>query len=131
MTAELYWLTLTAGVTALFWAPYASDWILQRGPMGAMGNPSAADPARHHWADRAKRAHYNSVENLVAFAPLVLIAQSAGISTTLTVFACKLYFFVRLAYYFVYLAGIPVIRTLLFLTGFAAQMMLCYALLNA
>ncbi len=131
MTPELYWLALTTGVTALFWMPYATDWILQRGPMGAMGNPTPDDPRRHAWADRAKRAHYNTVENLVAFAPLVLIAQAAGVSTATTIFACQLYFWVRLAYYFVYLAGIPVVRTLLFLAGFAAQMLMFHALLSA
>jgi len=130
MTNELYWLAMTAGVTALFWMPYATDWIIQRGPMGAMGNPAASDPQRHGWADRAKRAHYNSVENLVAFAPLVLVASIAGISNATTLLACKLYFWARLAYYPVYSAGIPVVRTMLFMTGFVAQMMMFYALLT-
>jgi len=120
---------MTAGITALFWMPYATDWIIQRGPMGAMGNPGKNDPDRRLWADRAKRAHYNSVENLVTFAPLILVLNAAGISTPTTVLAAEFYFWVRLVYYPVYTAGIPVIRTLLFIAGFVAQMMLFYVLL--
>ena len=131
MSEELYWLMLTAGVTAIFWMPYAMDWIIQRGPLGAMGNPSASDPARHAWADRAKRAHYNSVENLVTFAPLVIVAHLAGISTTTTILACQIYFWTRLAYYPVYTAGIPVLRTLLFIASNVAQLILLYTLLTA
>jgi len=131
MSTELYWLALTSGITALFWMPYATDWIIQRGPMGAMDNPTKDDPDRHLWADRAKRAHYNSVENLVAFAPLALIVHAAGISSALTVLAVKLYFWARLAYFPVYAMGIPVVRTLLFMTGFVAQMMLFYAIVAA
>lgn len=130
MTQELYWLILTAGVTALFWLPYATDWIIQRGLMGAMGNPGNSDPARHGWADRAKRAHYNSVENLVTLVPLVLAVHLSGVSSAFTVLAVKIYFWARLAYYPVYAIGIPVIRTLLFITGFVAQMMLLYKLLQ-
>jgi len=131
MTIELYWLTLTCGITALFWMPYTLDWIVQRGPMGAMGNPTKDDPERHLWADRAKRAHYNSVENLVTFVPLVLVMHTIGVSTSMTLFAVKLYFWARLIYYPVYTLGIPVVRTLLFLTGFVAQMILFYALVTA
>ena len=43
MSIELFWLTLTVVMTALFWIPYILDRIAVRGLMGAMANPSPAD----------------------------------------------------------------------------------------
>src|SRR5207248_6624010 len=57
------------------------------------------------WAERQMRAHANAVENLVIFAPLVLVAHALSISTGATVFACALYFWARLAHYIIYKIG--------------------------
>ena len=54
----------------------------------------------------------SAVENLVIFAPLVLTARALSITTTMTAFACALYFWSRLTYVVVYTLGIPVLRTL-------------------
>ncbi len=45
MSKELYWLTLTAAMTALLWVPYILDRIMVRGTMGALANPSVNDNA--------------------------------------------------------------------------------------
>lgn len=63
------------------------------------------------WAGRATRAHRNMLESLVLFAALILVAQAAGISTPMTVLGAQLFFWARLAYAVVYLAGIPWLRT--------------------
>lgn len=130
MSKELFWLTLTAAMTGLFWLPYILDRIMVRGLMGAMANPSPSAPPPSRWAERQMRAHTNAVENLVVFAPLVLTANALGISTGATATACAVYFWARLAHYLVFTFGIPVARTLAFAAGFAAQAVLALAILK-
>ena len=76
MTRELMWLTLTVILTGLLWVPYILDRIMVRGLMGAMANPSRNDKPQSAWAQRLYFAHTNAVENLVIFAPLVLILDA-------------------------------------------------------
>ena len=73
-------------------------------------------------------AHVNAVENVAIFAPLVLTARALGIATTVTAFACALYFWSRLAHVVIYTLGIPVLRTLSFAAGFVAQVLLVLAI---
>jgi uncharacterized MAPEG superfamily protein len=61
------------------------------------------------------------------FAPLVLILDAQGHSTMSTAIACAVYFWARLAHVIVYTLGIPVLRTLAFAVGFAAQAALVLA----
>jgi uncharacterized MAPEG superfamily protein len=121
------WLTLTIILTGIMWIPYILDRIIKRGLMGAMANPSRNDKPQSEWAQRLYFAHTNAVENLIVFAPLVLILDSQGIATESTAIACAVYFWARLAHVIVYVLGIPVLRTLAFAVGFAAQVMLVLA----
>jgi uncharacterized MAPEG superfamily protein len=127
MSRELLWLTLTVILTGLMWVPYILDRITVRGMMGAMANPSPRHKAQSPWAQRLYFAHTNAVENLIIFAPLVLILEAQGHSTQSTVIACAVYFWARLAHVVVYTMGVPVLRTLAFAVGFAAQVALALA----
>jgi len=127
MTKELLWLTLTIILTGLMWVPYILDRIMARGLMGAMANPSRGDKPQSPWAQRLYFAHTNAVENLVIFAPLVLILDAQGHSTESTAIACAVYFWARLVHAVVYTMGIPVLRTLAFTVGFLAQAALVLA----
>jgi uncharacterized MAPEG superfamily protein len=131
LTPELTWLAIIAAATALMWVPYVLESFVSRGILATMGNPSPDDPPAAGWACRAKRAHMNALENLAAFAALVLAAALAGISTPATVLAAKVYTVARLGHYIVYAAGIPVIRTLLFLIGVGATLVIASAILGA
>ena len=128
MTRELLWLTLTVIVTGLLWIPYILDRIMVRGPAGAMANPSRRDKPQSAWAQRLYFAHTNSVENLMIFAPLVLILDSMNYTTQATVIACAVYFWARLAYTIIYTAGIPVLRTVAFTVAFLCQVVLALAI---
>lgn len=128
MTKELFWLTLTVVLTGLLWVPYILDRIMVRGVARTMGNPSRNDKPQSPWAERLYFAHTNAVDNLIVFAPLVLILDTLGISTRLTAIACATYFWARLAHAIVYAAGFPVVRTLAFAVGFVAQAVLVYAI---
>jgi uncharacterized MAPEG superfamily protein len=127
MSGEFKWLTLTVILTGLMWVPYILDRIMVRGLIGAMANPSRNDKPQSAWAQRLYFAHTNAVENLMIFAPLVLILDALNHSTQSTMIACAVYFWARLAHAIVYTMGVPVLRTLAFTVGFAAQVVLALA----
>jgi uncharacterized MAPEG superfamily protein len=122
VTTELYWLILTVLMTALFWVPYILDRLAVRGVWPALSDTQPEGGGPHSlWAQRAIKAHRNGVENLAIFVPAVLVAHLLNISTPATKIAVVIYFFARLIHFFVYLAGVPVVRTLAFTVGWAAQ----------
>ncbi|MGB8487232.1 MAG: MAPEG family protein, partial [Xanthobacteraceae bacterium] len=93
-----------------------------------MDNPKPNDTPQSPWAMRLYFAHTNAVENLVIFAPLVLILDSLNISTAVTVLACAIFFWARLAHAILYALGVPVLRTLAFTVGFICQVVLVLAI---
>jgi uncharacterized MAPEG superfamily protein len=104
--------------------------ILTRGPVRTLANPDPAFPLDPAWAERARRAHSNAVENLAVFAPLVIIAALMGASTPATLLASKVYLGARLVHYIVYTAGIPVVRTLAFVVSVGATLVIAVAVLS-
>jgi uncharacterized MAPEG superfamily protein len=128
LTRELFWLTMTVGLTALMWIPYTINRVQVRGLMGAMANPSRNDAPQSEWANRMMFAHDNAVENLIIFAPLVLILNALDYSSTTTVLACSVYFWSRVAHLVLYTVGIPILRTVTFTVGFIAQAVLLIAI---
>lgn len=69
------------------------------------------------------------MENLIVFAALVLVGSVAQVSNQITVAATVIYMWSRLAHYLIYVAGIPVLRTLSFLVGFGCQVAMAVQLL--
>jgi uncharacterized MAPEG superfamily protein len=128
MTPEIFWLTLTVILTGLLWVPYVLNRTAVRGLGGAMANPSRTDKPHAEWATRLMFAHDNAVENLIVFAPLVLILAQIDYSSKWTVYACAVYFWSRVVHLIVYTLGLPVFRTLAFLVGFLAQVVLALAI---
>ena len=68
-------------------------------------------PALTGWAGRAARAHFNMLESLVLFAALVLACVLAQKTNSTTLLGAQLFFWARLVYAIVYLAGVPWLRT--------------------
>jgi uncharacterized MAPEG superfamily protein len=68
-------------------------------------------PERAGWAGRAQRAHFNMLESLALFATLVLVAQITNHTNATTALGAQLFFWARLAYAVIYVAGIPWVRT--------------------
>jgi uncharacterized MAPEG superfamily protein len=128
MSREIFWLTMTVILTGVLWVPYILDRIRVRGLWKALDNPARNDKPQSAWAQRLYFAHTNAVDNLVIFAPLVLILDAIGRSTESTAIACAVYFWSRLAHAIVYTLGIPVLRTLAFTVGFLAQAALVLAI---
>jgi uncharacterized MAPEG superfamily protein len=129
---ELYWLTLTTLMTALFWVPYIINWMIEQGVVKAVWDPDDYDHSRPQaaWAMRMHQAHGNAVENLVIFAPLVLTLHALDISSDATVTACAVYFWARAAHFLVFTFAVPLLRVLTFATAFGAQMVLGLVLLG-
>jgi len=130
VTTELYWLTLTALMTALFWVPYVLNRMVMTGLGGALAGGGPDHSGHSVWAQRAIKAHTNAVENLAIFAPIVLTAHVLGISNGATKTAVVVYFFARLLHYLVYSAGIPAARTLTFTAGWLAQIAVIASILR-
>ena len=123
MTGSATWLAASAAFTGLMWMPYLVDRIVRIGARRTLGNPAIGDvQALSPWAQRALRAHQNAVENLVVFAALVAGAILAGRGEApLVVAAARIYFFARVVHFVVYVAGVPLVRTVAFTVGFFAQ----------
>jgi len=130
LTTELFWLTMTITMTALMWVPYIINRLIEQGMGQALLDPQGDKTTRFAWAKRMMQAHYNAIENLAIFAPLVLILHVTKMDTEYTAMACIVYFYARLAHYLLYSFGVPGLRTPAFAIGFAAQLVLILTLLN-
>lgn len=122
MSSELTYLTLSALLTGVLWIPYILALIAQFGLGPALMDTQHEFRLEQAWARRAQRAHTNAVENLIVFAAVVLALELSHTHNALSGTAAMIYFFSRVAHAAVYLARVPVVRTLLFFVGFICQM---------
>jgi uncharacterized MAPEG superfamily protein len=125
---ELFWLAATTAMTGPMWVPYVLLRIFKTGLWSALKNPQPdADPPTG-LRRRMIAAHANALDNLGLFAAVVLIAVLAHRTSPLTASAATAYFFARLVHYVVYVAGIPVVRTLAFAAGRAACLTILFVI---
>ena len=122
MTPELWWMTWTALLAAGLWIPYIVG-INTAADADARDNfTRPADPSLERpWVHRAFRAHLNLLEQFLPMLALVLIANSAGVSSTVTVWATGLFFILRIAHAVGMVSGVArfPLRPLIFTAGFA------------
>ena len=128
MKPELFYLALVTALTGLLWVPYIVDRLLVRGLLDAVGYPENPKP-QSPWARRLMKAHSNAVENLVVFAPLVLLAHATGITGPAIATSAAVYFWARLVHALAYTFAVPWVRTLSFTAGFLAQACIAWQLL--
>lgn len=134
MQNEIYWLTLTLLVTALMWMPYILDLLFKNRILDPILKPYTADlKPISPWAERAKAAHKNSVENLVIFAPLVVVCYllRGQINSDAVTTAAMIYLVSRILHYLVYVFRLPVLRTVFFFVGFGVNIFLALQILGA
>ena len=131
LTTELFWLVLTILLTAVMWIPYILNRLSEQGFLTALWDPDGKTASNIGWANRMMSAHVNAVENLVIFAPLVIILHVTGSTNSLTATTCAIYFFARLTHFIVFALRVPVMRIITFAIGFMMQMILVYTLLTA
>ena len=128
MKTELLYLAMVTALTGILWVPYIIDRALVRGLIDAVGYPENPKP-QSPWAQRLMKAHANAVENLVVFAPLVLLANALGITGSAVATAAVVYFWARLVHAISYALAVPWVRTLSFTVGFFAQACIAWQLL--
>ena len=128
MKTELLYLALVTALTGLLWVPYILDRLAVRGLLDAVGYPENPKP-QSPWAQRLMKAHTNAVENLVVFAPLVLLAHVSGITSPVVGTAAMVYFWARVVHAAAYTFAVPWVRTLSFAVGFFAQAAIAWVLL--
>jgi uncharacterized MAPEG superfamily protein len=125
MTTELTMLTLSAVLCLLLPnVAVASLRGLEGGFTWGLGNRDTPAPGLPAWAERARRAHANLVENLVVFAALVLTAHVAGKSNAWTALGAQLFFWARVAYAVFYIGGLPWLRTGSWLVSIAGVLLI-------
>ena len=131
MTTELTMLTLSAVMCLLL--PNVAILALPGVPGGfawGLGNrDTPAPPGLPAWAERARRAHANLVENLVVFAALVLTAHVAGRTNSMTALGAQLFFWGRVAHFATYTGGLVPWRTLAFSVAIVGEWMIALQLL--
>jgi uncharacterized MAPEG superfamily protein len=130
LTPELYWSVLTAGLASVLWIPYILQRIVELGPIEAFRDPLHDIATKAPWAQRAKSAHLNMIENLLVFAVLAVTIQIVGGGNSATAIAAPLFFATRAAHFIIYSLGLPWIRTPMFLIGFGCQLTLLATILS-
>lgn len=100
----LTWLTVVAAslIRARAWTP--------KGLTLAFGNRDNL-PEATPLAGRAQRAAANSLENLLFFAALALVAQAAGATNERVLLGAQIFLWARVVYLPVYVLGIAFVRT--------------------
>ena len=127
MTIELTMLLLSVSLLMLILLIQASAGILSNGLIAQAG---ARDdlPEKKPFHARVTRLRDNMMENLLMFAPVVLVANAIGISNDMTVLGAELFFYARLVHAVIYLAAIPLIRPLPFAIAWAGIIMIALQL---
>ena len=119
-------LTMLLWVSILYVAQIAVAAVgadIKNGVAWGLGNREV-NPELPGWNGRASRAHVNMAESLLPFACLVLIAHGTGRLGELSVLGAEVFFVSRLAYAFLYLGGVKVLRSLAYFGGIAGMIMI-------
>ena len=135
MTETYQYLALSGVLTVLLWTPYIVARLFVWGLGGFLKNytgdfPREA-PEQPLWAERAQRSHLNMVETMPAFIAVVL---AASLITNGTLAAANtwaaVFFYARLVHAFVYIAGIPYLRTPVYLVSWFSILAIAYLTLG-
>jgi uncharacterized MAPEG superfamily protein len=93
--------------------------------------PRDTIPDRGKYAGRAERALVNMKENLPFFlVPALLALAMDGVNMPAAILAAQVFFFARVAYVAVYVAGVPWVRSVVFSVGMGANLYGLWALTN-
>lgn len=95
-----------------------------------MGARDGVPPPSRPVTQRLQRAQANLFETLPLFAAAVLIADATATSGTLTVWGSALYLGGRVLYVPLYAAGIPMLRTVVWMGSMAGLVMLVAAIVR-
>ena len=127
-------LTLVVCMAAITWLSLlmaslirAKGWTMS-GMQYAMSNRENP-PDATAFAGRADRTARNNVENFVLFAALALVAHVTRSESDRVALGADIFFWSRVLFIFVYYAGIPYVRTLIWTAGSVGLAIMVSALL--
>ena len=129
MTVELTMLVYSVGLLLIIVLIQASAGILANGLLAQAGSRDEL-PEKKVFHARVTRLRDNMIENLLMFAPVVLVANAVGVSNEATVLGASLFFYARLVHAIIYLAGWPYIRPIPFAIGLVGIIMVARPLLT-
>ena len=124
LSHEMAALAWVAAFTSILWVPIILNRISEMGLWTALKNPQPDVRPESDWAYRLANAHRNAIENLVVFAPLVLIVHVQGLESRLTATVAGVFLMSRIAHAVIYTLGIPFFRTVAFAIGFGCEILL-------
>jgi uncharacterized MAPEG superfamily protein len=125
---------LTIELNVLFWSAILYLLHILVAAVGADANNGIAWAVGNHdtqpelpeWVNRARRAQANLAENLLPFACLILVAHQSGNVGYWSALGAQIFLVSRIAFWFLYLAGIKVLRTLAYLCGVVGIFMVAF-----
>ena len=130
METAYFYLGLSGLLTVLLWTPYILSRAITWGLPTFLNNyPEGfpkTQPDAPMWAQRSQRAHLNMVETLPAFAAVVVAAGALSQSSAHEAIAmwAEVFFYARVGHAIIYTAGIPYLRTPIYLVSWAAVLMI-------
>ncbi len=128
MTPELLLLLYSVILTFILIMIPAGNALISNGA-AAQGGPRDNLPEPSVLNKRATRLSNNMLENMVLFAPLVLMAHVADASNATTLLGAQIFFYARIVHAVVYLAGLPWVRPLAWVVGVVGMGMIAFQLL--
>src|SRR5207245_8972652 len=120
MTTDLVMLAASAGLTGACVLPYGLG-MWTRWPVREVLGTRDGPPPLPPWAERARRAQRNMLENFPHFAALVLVANAAGLANYQTGLGATMFFWARLVHAVVYITGIWWLRAPAYFAGVAGE----------
>jgi len=118
--------TVVLGLVQLILAAFFN--AQKYGMSWAFGNRDKPIPPLEGVGGRTVRAFHNFRETFPLFAALILLAAALGHHDSLTLWGAQLYFWGRLVYLLVYMAGIVYLRTLVWAVSLVGLILLLIAL---
>jgi uncharacterized MAPEG superfamily protein len=126
----LLYSTLLTWVMVMFAATVRNRLWTVRGLIWGAGNRDQPGPEQIAITGRADRAAKNMLENLLFFVALLLTARAAGVPSEDLVLPARIFFYARLAYFPVYVIGIPWLRTVCWAIGVIGMAMIAAEMIS-
>ncbi len=128
MTTEIHMLawSIALGFAYVFAAAYFAT--ARRGLAWNAGNRDEPTSPLQGPGGRAQRASHNFLETFAFFAAAVLAVTALHLESPRTALGAQLYFWARLVYLPVYVIGIPVLRSLVWVVSFVGIVLVVSAL---
>jgi uncharacterized MAPEG superfamily protein len=101
-----------------------------QGMLAAFGNREHM-PEAHDFAGRTERAARNMLENMVLFTALALVATVGGVTDPHVELGARIFYWARIVYIPVYMAGIPYLRTGVWTVSVVGMGLIFFAILAA